>query len=119
MGSQLGATGWREAGWYGILGVNAGAMLQVQVRQMVGIQQVYPALSSSSFHWFYVNLILKVQQVKDGSSNPPQHGWKAWHRHLLGTSNAPTAATSSRGCGFAVLIRAGSHAGTAQAFKGQ
>lgn len=48
-------------------GDRAGAMLEAQVRQVV----FYPALSSSSFHWFYINLILKVQQVKAGISNPP------------------------------------------------
>lgn len=33
----------------GYAGDRAGAMLEVQIRQVVGIQQVYPAVSSSSF----------------------------------------------------------------------
>lgn len=55
--------------------------------------------------------------MKDGSTSPCNMSGE--HRHLLGISHALTAATSSRGHGFAVLIRTGSHAGPAQLFKGQ
>lgn len=66
-------------------GDRAGATLQVEVKQVVGVQQVCPALSSSSFHWFYINLILKVQQAKDSNSNPPNMSGKLG----TGTFGAP------------------------------
>lgn len=37
----------------GYTGDRAGVILEVQVRQLVDIQQVYPALPSFSFQWFY------------------------------------------------------------------
>lgn len=58
-----------------------------------------------------------MQQVKDSSTSP--HNMSGEHRHLLGISPGVTAATSSRGHCFAVLLRTGSHAGTVHLLKGQ